>query len=73
VNCHLFRDCLATSITEDDPELVRIAADLLGHHSLQTTRKYYVAANQLRAMRRYQAAVLRRRKQARRGEAGVSG
>jgi integrase len=73
VNCHLFRDCLATSITDEDPELVRIAADLLGHHSLQTTRKYYVAANQLGAMRRYQAAVLRRRKQARRGEAGVSG
>ena len=50
---HLFRDCAATSIAAEDPDHVRLAAQLLGHASLQTTERYYVAANTRSAMRRH--------------------
>lgn len=69
VNCHLFRDCLATSLADDNPEAVRLAADLLGHRSFQTTAKHYIAANQKSALRRNQAVILQYRKVARRAEA----
>jgi len=72
VNCHLFRDCLATSLADDNPEEVRLAADLLGHRSFRTTQKHYIAANQKSALRRHQAVVLERRKLAHRVESAAS-
>ncbi len=65
VNCHLFRDCAATSLAEDNPEHVRIAADLLGHRSFATTARYYIAAGQRRALRRVQGTILAHRRWAR--------
>ena len=53
VNVHLFRDCAATSIAAEDPDHVRMAAQLLGHASLQTTERYYIAANTRSALRRH--------------------
>ncbi|HYI84430.1 MAG TPA: site-specific integrase [Acetobacteraceae bacterium] len=53
VNAHLFRDCAATSIAAEDPDHVRMAAQLLGHASLRTTERYYVAANTRSALRRH--------------------
>jgi integrase/recombinase XerD len=53
VNAHLFRDCAATSIAAEDPDHVRMAAQLLGHASLRTTERHYVAANTRSALRRH--------------------
>lgn len=53
VNVHLFRDCAATSIAAEDPDHVRMAAQLLGHASLRTTERYYVVANTRSALRRH--------------------
>jgi hypothetical protein len=72
VNCHLFRDCLATSLADDNPEAVRLAADLLGHRSFRTTERHYISANQKGALRRHQATVLKHRKQAHRAASGAS-
>ena len=65
VNCHLFRDCAATSLAEDNPEHVRIAADLLGHRSFVTTQRFYITAGQRRALRRVQGTILEHRRAAR--------
>jgi integrase len=35
---HLFRDCAVTELVDCAPEEIGIAADLLGHADLQTTR-----------------------------------
>jgi integrase len=64
VNVHLFRDCVATSLADDDPEHVRIAADLLGHKTFHTTETIYIAANQRQALRMGQNLILARRKAA---------
>lgn len=72
VNCHLFRDCAATSLAEDNPEQVRIAADLLGHRSFATTQRYYIAAGQRRALRHVQDTILVHRR-AGRGERRYAG
>jgi integrase/recombinase XerD len=37
VNCHLFRDCAATTTANEDPAHVRVAATLLGHTRVQST------------------------------------
>jgi integrase len=67
VNTHLFRDCAATSLADEHPEIVRYAADLLGHKYFSTTETYYIPARQRHALRRYQDIIGRRRKAARRG------
>ena len=74
VNTHLFRDCAATSIVENAPDQVRIAARILGHATLQTTEQHYIIANTRKEVSRYQNGVLARRRQAaqrgqRRGQA----
>jgi integrase len=66
VNAHLFRDCVASSVADDDPENVRIAADLLGHRSFQTTQRYYITANQRAALRRIADVIREHRRVARR-------
>lgn len=64
VNVHLFRDCAATSMADDDPGFVRLAADLLGHRSFQTTETHYINGNQRRALQHCQNQVLLRRRAA---------
>lgn len=54
---HLARDCAATSVAIEDPKHVRIAANILGHHSLATTQKYYDQSHMLEAGRLYQSAM----------------
>jgi integrase len=49
VNPHLFRDCAATSLALEDPEHVRIAAQVLGHGSFRTTERHYNLAQGQRA------------------------
>lgn len=58
VNVHLFRDCAATSLADEHPEHVKVAADLLGHRSFATTQKYYIASGQRRALREVQRTIL---------------
>ncbi len=55
---HLFRDCAVTSIAIEDPDHVRIAANILGHSRLSTTRRYYDQSHMLAAGRSYQSAVV---------------
>jgi integrase/recombinase XerD len=54
---HLFRDCVATSIAIEDPEHVRLVADILGHTTLATADRYYNQASSLSATRTYQQVV----------------
>jgi integrase/recombinase XerD len=58
IHPHLFRDCAATSIAIHDPEHVWIAANILGHHTLATTQKYYDQSCMLEAGRHYQADIM---------------
>jgi integrase/recombinase XerD len=58
IHPHLFRDCAATSIAIHDPEHVWIAANILGHHTLATTQKYYDQSCMLEAGRHYQADII---------------
>jgi integrase/recombinase XerD len=67
VNVHLFRDCAATSIAAEDPDHVRMAAQLLGHASLQTTERYYIAANTRTALRRHHDRIREIRRDTSRG------
>jgi len=57
VNPHLFRDCVATSVANEDPDHVRICAQILGHGSFRTTERHYIAANTLVAARNYHATI----------------
>jgi integrase/recombinase XerD len=45
VNPHLFRDCAATTIAEEDPKRVRMSAAVLGHSDFRTTEAHYIVAN----------------------------
>jgi integrase/recombinase XerD len=53
INPHLFRDCVATSVAEEDPDHFGVAARLLGHRSLRTTERYYDQARSRDAVRRH--------------------
>lgn len=68
INPHLFRDCAATSITNEAPEHVRIAAPVLGHATQQTTDRHYIIANTRREVSRYQEIVLALRRRGTRQE-----
>lgn len=57
VNPHLFRDCVATTIAIEDPAHVGIAAQLLGHASLEFTQQHYIQAETLEACRSYQTGL----------------
>lgn len=58
VNVHLFRDCAATSIANEDPEHTRIGALILGHQNLQTTERHYILANGRSASAGYHDQIL---------------
>lgn len=57
VNPHLFRDCAVTSLAEEDPEHVLIAARLLDHSSLKTAERHYIQARGIEASRLHQRRV----------------
>ena len=54
---HLFRDCLLTSLAEDQPDLIAISATLLGHVTYATGQAHYNHARMLDASRRYSRAI----------------
>ena len=54
---HLFRDCLLTSLAEDQPDLMAISATLLGHVTYATGQAHYNHARMLDASRRYSRAI----------------
>lgn len=57
VNLHLFRDCMATSVALDDPAHVRMVRSLLGHSTLATAERFYIQAQSVQAIARYQEIV----------------
>ncbi len=72
INAHLFRDCAATTIAIEDPDHVRIAAQVLGHGSLRTTERYYITANGRVAIQNHADTIARLMKQGRRGRRAAS-
>src|SRR5262249_39510177 len=59
---HLFRDCAATSIAEEDPDHVLITKSVLGHSTLRTSEQHYNHARSRQAMRVHQAGILNLRR-----------
>ena len=57
VNPHLFRDCAVTSLAEEDPDHVMIAASLLGHSTLKTAERHYIQAKGIEASRQHQRRI----------------
>jgi integrase len=62
INPHLFRDCAATSIAEEDPEHSRIIMTILGHTTLTTSDRHYNQATCVKASADYQLKLLAMRK-----------
>lgn len=58
ISPHLFRDCLATTISQEAPEDVGLTKDAFGHATLATSQKYYNQAKGYIASDRH-AEVLR--------------
>jgi integrase/recombinase XerD len=50
---HLFRDAAATTMALEDPEHVRVAAQILGHGSFRTTERFYRMSRSAEAVRAY--------------------
>lgn len=57
INPHLFRDCAATTMSNNSVEDALASAGLLGHRSYATTEKHYIRANQLEASRKVNAVI----------------
>ena len=45
INAHLFRDCVASTMANQDPNRCRYAAQLLGHRNLYSTEQSYIHAD----------------------------
>ncbi|MFA7586901.1 MAG: hypothetical protein WCY11_12010 [Novosphingobium sp.] len=54
---HLFRDCVATEIALEIPELIGITKDILGHATLASSQKYYNQATSLTAHARHEEVI----------------
>ena len=65
ISAHLFRDCVATTLANEDPTHARYAAILLGHHGLRTTERHYIAVNSEVALDRHHTMMASMRKLAR--------
>jgi integrase len=61
---HLFRDIAVAELVDFAPEEIGIAADLLGHADLRTTRKHYIQAQGMVAHLRVQDVIAARRRAA---------
>ena len=59
VSPHLFRDCAATSIADDNPKHIGDASLVLGHADHKMTEKYYNHARSLEASRRLAGTLAR--------------
>jgi integrase/recombinase XerD len=57
INLHLFRDCVATTIANDDPANIGITRPILSHRSDAAAQKYYNQAKMAEAVRMHQALV----------------
>ena len=66
VNAHLFRDCVATTIANRDPDHIRHAAQLLGHRALRVTERSYISANSQPALDRHHDLIAAMRTKGRR-------
>jgi integrase/recombinase XerD len=53
ITAHLFRDVVATTVVNDDPNHTQYAAQLLGHTRLTTTERNYIAADSSTALAHY--------------------
>jgi integrase/recombinase XerD len=53
ITAHLFRACSATTVGNEDPAHVAYASQLLGHASLRTTERNYIAADSSTALAHY--------------------
>lgn len=58
LNPHLMRYLTATFLAEHEPEHLADVAAILGHRSLETSEKHYILANSMRAIAKFQDAVL---------------
>jgi len=47
---HIFRDCAATALAEDDPEHVLAIARILGHTTMTTSNRHYNHAQMTKAL-----------------------
>lgn len=56
---HMFRYAAATFVSDHAPERMAIAKGMLHHRSFRTTSKYYIRGQRRRAMTKYQDAVAR--------------
>jgi integrase/recombinase XerD len=64
LRAHWFRDCVATTVAENAPDQMPFAARILGHSSLHTTERHYVAANSESALSRHHDLIASIRNQA---------
>lgn len=65
VNAHLFRDCVATTLANTDPDHARHAAALLGHRTLRTTERNYISVDGRLALDRHHDLIRSMRKASR--------
>ncbi|MEO3476019.1 hypothetical protein AAFN86_29560 [Roseomonas sp. CAU 1739] len=65
VNAHLFRDCLATTVSNEDPDHVRMAQHMLHHTKLGTTERSYILTDSRLALRRHHDLMAKLRRAAR--------
>jgi integrase len=65
VNAHLFRDCLATTVANEDPDHAHIAQHMLHHTKLATTERSYILTDSRLALRRHHDLMAKLRKAAR--------
>jgi integrase len=65
VNAHLFRDCLASTVANEDPDHVHMAQHMLHHTKLATTERSYILTDSRLALRRHHDLMARLRKAAR--------
>ena len=63
LTAHWFRDCMATTVAEKAPDQMPVAARILGHGSLNTTERHYVAATSESALSRYHDLIVSIRQQ----------
>ncbi|MCF1709455.1 site-specific integrase [Tabrizicola sp. J26] len=61
---HLFRKASATGLVDDAPDSISLAAEVLGHATIQTTERHYVLARGSMAHKEVQSTVLTARSDA---------
>jgi hypothetical protein len=66
INAHLFRDCVASAVVNDDPNLAHFAARLLGHTGLRVTERNYIQADRRLALSRHHDLIRSMRRRYRR-------